>query len=272
MSVDELSRATRVLSHYLEALESDDLRSLPAPVFTKGFIRAYCQAVGVPPDEALRLYDRIGVPAPDLTKVPVNAARVTSVPQTSHRPVIHEPPDYLPVTPPGLPPQGEPRDSRSRGTVLISFVLLVVLGAAFFAVTLALQSGREGEGERSAQITLPQMPAATETQAVASASAPASEESPAPQPPAATQIAKQSARGTPNAPTSSARGRVPCQRPALRLGRAPPRRPTLRRPPSRRPRPRPRQRRARPPRRRPPPPRQPRLPRPALAGSPRRIG
>ncbi|PYN43720.1 MAG: hypothetical protein DME00_26445 [Candidatus Rokuibacteriota bacterium] len=114
MSVDELSRATRVLSHYLEALESDDLRSLPAPVFTKGFIRAYCQAVGVPPDEALRLYDRIGVPAPDLTKVPVNAARVTSVPQTSHRPVIHEPPDYLPVTPPGLPPQGEPRDSRSR--------------------------------------------------------------------------------------------------------------------------------------------------------------
>jgi cytoskeleton protein RodZ len=206
MSVDELSRATRVLHHYLEALEGDNIQSLPAPVFTKGFIRAYCQAVGIAPDEALRLYDRIGVPAPDLTKVPVNAARVASVPETSHRPVIHEPPDYLPVTPPGLPPQGEPRDSRSRGTVLISFVLLVVLGAAFFAVTLALQSGREGEGERSAQITLPQMPAATETQAVASASAPAPEESPAPQPPAATQIAKQSPRGTPNTPTSSAPG------------------------------------------------------------------
>src|SRR5256884_3746044 len=197
MSVDELSRATRVLSHYLEALEADGLGGLPAPVFTKGFIRAYCQAVGILPDEALRLYDRIGVPAPDLTKVPVNAARVTSVPQTSHRPVIHEPPDYLPVTPPGLPPQGEPRDSRSRGTVLISFVLLVVLGAAFFAVTLALQSGREGEGERSTQITLPQMPAATESQAGASAPAPAPEESPAPQPPAATQIAKQSPSGTP---------------------------------------------------------------------------
>ena len=41
MSVDELSRATRVLSHYLEALESDELRALPAPVFTKGFIRAW---------------------------------------------------------------------------------------------------------------------------------------------------------------------------------------------------------------------------------------
>jgi len=203
MSVDELSRATRVLSHYLEALESDDLRSLPAPVFTKGFTRAYCQAVGVPPDEALRLYDRIGVPAPDLTKVPANAVRIASVPETSHRPVIHEPPDYLPVTPPGLPLQGAPRESRSRGTVLISFILLVVLGAAFFAVTLALQSGREGEGERSAQITLPQRPEATESQAVASAPAPAPAETPAPQPPVVTQLTRQSPSGTPNTPTSS---------------------------------------------------------------------
>src|SRR5882724_3176943 len=67
VSVDELSRATRVLSHYLEALETDDLASLPAPVFTKGFIRAYCQALSVPPDEALALYDqRAGHPARQL--------------------------------------------------------------------------------------------------------------------------------------------------------------------------------------------------------------
>src|SRR5437899_5411710 len=165
MSVDELSRATRVLSHYLEALESDDLRSLPAPVFTKGFIRAYCQAVGVPPDEALRLYDRIGVPAPDLTKVPANAVRIASVPETSHRPVIHEPPDYLPVTPAGLPLQAEPRETRSRGTVLISFILLVRIGPAFFTVTLALPSGREGAGARTSQSTRPQNPTATATPA-----------------------------------------------------------------------------------------------------------
>src|SRR5262250_619099 len=70
MSVDELSRATRVLHHYLEALEGDNILSLPAPVFTKGFIRAYCQAVGVPPEQALKLYDRLGVPVPDVGKVP----------------------------------------------------------------------------------------------------------------------------------------------------------------------------------------------------------
>jgi cytoskeleton protein RodZ len=204
MSVDELSRATRVLSHYLEALESDELRALPAPVFTKGFIRAYCQAVGVAPDEALRLYDRIGVPAPDLSKVPAHAARIASLPEIPHRQVIHEPPDYLPATPAGLPLQGEPRESRGRGTVLISFILLVVLGAAFFAVTLALQSGREGDGERSAQVVLPQIPATTETQAVAPAPPSAPAESPAPQPPVTTQPAKPSPSGAPNAPASSA--------------------------------------------------------------------
>ena len=165
MSVDELSRATRVLSHYLEALESEDLRRLPAPVFTKGFIRAYCQSVGVPPDEALRLYDRMGVPAPDLSKVPVNAVRVSAAPGPHPRQVVFEEPDYLPVTPAGVPAQGEPRDGRSRGTLLISFILLVVLGAAFFAVTLAIQSGRDGAGEQSAQIAQSQPAESTETPA-----------------------------------------------------------------------------------------------------------
>ncbi|HKQ63034.1 MAG TPA: helix-turn-helix domain-containing protein, partial [Candidatus Polarisedimenticolaceae bacterium] len=188
MSVDELSRATRVLSHYLEALETDDTRRLPAPVFTKGFIRAYCQSVGVSPDEALRLYDRMGVPPPDLSKVPVNAVRVAAVAEAHPRQVMFEEPDYLPVTPGGVPPQGEARDSRSRGTLLISFILLVVLGAAFFAVTLAIQSGRDDAGEQSAQIAQPQLAATTETPAPS----PAPAESLPPQVAAPTQPAKPS--------------------------------------------------------------------------------
>ena len=53
---------------YLEALEADNMTSLPAPVFAKGFIRAYCQALGEVPgrsDRALR--KRVGqsrAPAP----------------------------------------------------------------------------------------------------------------------------------------------------------------------------------------------------------------
>ena len=197
MSVDELSRATRVLHHYLEALESDNIGSLPAPVFTKGFIRAYCQAVGVPAAEALRLYDRLGVPAPDVGKVPAGVVRIPA--PEIRRPIVHEP-DYLPVTPVGPPTQGEPREKR-RGTALISFVLLVVLGVAFFAVTLALQSGREGDGEHAAQAPLPDPPAATDNSTASVVSAPVVE-SPALPAPAPAQVAKQSPSGATGAPVT----------------------------------------------------------------------
>jgi cytoskeleton protein RodZ len=121
LSVDEISRTTRVASRYLEALESDRFAALPAPVFTRGFILAYCQALGEPPEEALALYDgRDGVPAP--------APRPASAPAAR-----------LPAS------DGEP---RSRSAVLVSFVLLVILGMALFAVALMTQPAREDRVDR----------------------------------------------------------------------------------------------------------------------------
>jgi cytoskeleton protein RodZ len=182
LSVDELSRATRVLHHYIEALESDNMASLPAPVFTKGFIRAYCQAVGAEPDEALRLYERSAGRLSEKPKVPIAAPVSVPTPE----------PDYPPLGTPAVAPQGEQRESRSRGTLLVSFILLVVLGAAFFAVTLTLQSSREGDGEPTARAPLPPPPAGTEVPAASPASASTPVESPAP-PPAVPQPAKPSA-------------------------------------------------------------------------------
>jgi len=177
MSVDELSRATRVLHHYLEALESDDLPALPAPVFTKGFIRAYCQAVGVPPDEALQLYDQNPGRRPEPPKVPIVAASpvIASTPDPDDIPPI--------VTRVVAAPQSEPRESRSRGTLLVSVILLVVLGAAFFVVTMTLRSSRDVDGGSSERAALPEPPAADESSAVTQTSVPA--ESPAPAPVAA---------------------------------------------------------------------------------------
>ena len=123
LSLDEISRATRVASRYLEALESDRFAALPAPVFTRGFILAYCQALGEAPDEALALYDgRDGVPA------------------AAPRP---------PASPVARPPVAE-SEPRSRSAVLVSFVLLVILGMALFAVALMTQPAREERVDRGA--------------------------------------------------------------------------------------------------------------------------
>jgi len=123
LSLEELSRATRVAPRYLEALESDRFSALPAPVFTRGFIRAYCQAVGASADDALARYDaRDGVTAP---------------------------PPRPPVSPGAPTPTAEP-EPRSRSAVLVSFVLLVVLGGALFAVALLTQPAREDRADRRA--------------------------------------------------------------------------------------------------------------------------
>src|SRR6266487_1541914 len=60
VSLEEIARVTRVNFSYLQALETDDHASLPVPVFTRGFIRAYCQALGEPPEQSLALYDGRG--------------------------------------------------------------------------------------------------------------------------------------------------------------------------------------------------------------------
>src|SRR5262245_29225840 len=161
ISIDEIARSTRVLHHYLEALESDDLASLPAPVFAKGFIRAYCQALGIPADEPIKLYEqrasqirprvpeRVADRATDrvVERKPERAAervaeriperiteRVTIAPAPAPPPPPPSPrPSLLPPPTPAQQAQVaavERRDSRSRGAVLISFVLLVVMGAA----------------------------------------------------------------------------------------------------------------------------------------------
>jgi cytoskeleton protein RodZ len=63
-SLADMAVATRISERYLRALESDVPDDLPAPVFVKGFIRAYCAFVGAPADEALALYNQArGLPA-----------------------------------------------------------------------------------------------------------------------------------------------------------------------------------------------------------------
>jgi cytoskeleton protein RodZ len=178
ISLEELSRSTRVLHHYLVALETDDLASLPAPVFTKGFIRAYCQVLGVSSDEAIALYDLQA----GQSREPTGSPAVPPPPAPDHH---------------ARAATSERRAGRGRGAVLISFVLLVVLGAALFAVTLALQSGREEvDGREPVNVTAPPQPEPIPTSAAEPAeSAPA-------QPPVAAEPLKRPPSTQPSAGAS----------------------------------------------------------------------
>lgn len=52
----EIADSSKISLRYLEALESDRFEVLPAPVFTRGFLREYARVVGLDPDEVVNLY------------------------------------------------------------------------------------------------------------------------------------------------------------------------------------------------------------------------
>lgn len=59
ISIREISDTTKISSRFLEAIEAGDFSSLPAPVFTRGFIREYASYLGIEPEEIVDRYMRL---------------------------------------------------------------------------------------------------------------------------------------------------------------------------------------------------------------------
>jgi len=54
--LEQVASQTRIQQRHLQALEEEDYASLPAKVFTKGFVRSYARTLGLDEDEALQLF------------------------------------------------------------------------------------------------------------------------------------------------------------------------------------------------------------------------
>ena len=108
MSLLEVSRLTRIPTSSLASIESDRFDELPGDVFVRGFLKAYAQAVGILPAEAIARYTANG-----------RAAFVTPMPFAS-------------------PVQGAARSGRQgrRFGVAIAFVLLLVLFTLALSIVL----------------------------------------------------------------------------------------------------------------------------------------
>jgi cytoskeletal protein RodZ len=57
MTLVQISEKTRIGVSNLKALEQEEPKQLPARVFVLGYIRAYAQAIGMSPDEAVLRYE-----------------------------------------------------------------------------------------------------------------------------------------------------------------------------------------------------------------------
>src|SRR5262245_64244122 len=56
LSIEELSRRTKINVLMLLAIERDDMKALPGGLFARGFLRAYAREVDRDPEEVVRRY------------------------------------------------------------------------------------------------------------------------------------------------------------------------------------------------------------------------
>lgn len=55
-SIDDVSRATKISSAVLRAIENDDFAKVPGGLFARGFLRAFARDVGLDAEEVVRRY------------------------------------------------------------------------------------------------------------------------------------------------------------------------------------------------------------------------
>jgi cytoskeletal protein RodZ len=58
LTLEQVEKATRIRSKFLEAIESDQFDKLPPGTFARGFIKNYAAYLGISPDEAMAFYRR----------------------------------------------------------------------------------------------------------------------------------------------------------------------------------------------------------------------
>jgi cytoskeleton protein RodZ len=88
VSLEEISAATKISVRLLTALEAGNLAKLPAPVFIRGFIRAYSLYLGLDPVEKINTYlaeaqPGSAVPLPSSTVSPRAGSRFLRGPRST---------------------------------------------------------------------------------------------------------------------------------------------------------------------------------------------
>jgi cytoskeleton protein RodZ len=122
ISLKEIADATKISKRFLEAIERNDHRTLPAPAFTRGFVRAYARYVGLNSEEMVNRYN-YAVASDDRIEKPPH---IEKYPQTPVRDISPKPPAKR-----GIPPVY----ARINRNIIWSVLIMLALGGvAYWAV------------------------------------------------------------------------------------------------------------------------------------------
>lgn len=72
IKLEELQETTKIQKRYLEAIEEGNFSILPGNFYVRAFIKSYSEAVGLDPEEVIRLYRNVIPQAAPETKIETN--------------------------------------------------------------------------------------------------------------------------------------------------------------------------------------------------------
>ena len=122
ISLKEIADATKISKRFLEALERNDHKTLPAPVFTRGFVREYARYVGLNAEDMVNRYNFAAAHDDRIEKPP----EVPKYAQTLPRDISPKPPAKR-----GIPSAFARVDRNAFVAVLI---VIALAGVAYWAV------------------------------------------------------------------------------------------------------------------------------------------
>src|SRR5947207_12894985 len=127
ISLKEISDDTKISKRFLEALERNDHKTLPAPVFTRGFVRQYARYLGLNAEEMVNRYNYAAA-GDDRIEKSAHLERLVT-------PVTPEPPPRK-----GIPPAY----ARVDRNVYITFAIVIALAlVGWWAFRLKQQRATE---------------------------------------------------------------------------------------------------------------------------------
>lgn len=122
ISLKEIADATKISKRFLEAIERNDHKTLPAPVFTRGFVREYARYLGLNSDEMVNRYNFAAI-GDDRIEQSAHLERLTT-PQAP-------PPPRKKAPPKGIPP---PYARVDRNVYILILVVVALAGVSYWAL------------------------------------------------------------------------------------------------------------------------------------------
>nr|MDP9362041.1 DUF4115 domain-containing protein [Acidobacteriota bacterium] len=122
ISLKEIADTTKISKRFLEAIERNDHKTLPAPVFTRGFVREYARYLGLNAEEMVDRYNFAAV-GDDRIEQSAHLDRLTT-------------PQAPPIPRKKLPPKGIPPPYArvDRNVYILIIVIVALAGVSYWAL------------------------------------------------------------------------------------------------------------------------------------------